>query len=774
MEIPGSHSSNLYWKAGLFSAVVTAFAVETYKDLQEDPVVALLARIAANSANNSTTALPPPFTPDASTIRLNVFFFLSLILSLSTVLVGIVALQWIREHRQHSNTLTPQNMFATLHMRTEALHKWRVPQIFAALPLLLQFSLVFFFAGIIQLLVNASTIVLIPVTCVMGVTILFLVSTTILPTAQAVTLSYSGLRLNDEIPVPCPYKSPQAKAFRRLITSSKTMFKAMLFFFAAIYWIIFRLYILPRQVLSISYFAKAIQEARASFNRTLDYVSKIFVTLARRTSPLTRTLLATDNLKEWHGFDYMTPNIFYYWRLHSWLEFDLAWMSVRDNYFQSICPTDTWLFLNREQSHEYAALYDAAQGLCDELTRDNFNINVDPEPAIITAYHCALSLCFPSVGHFDPKDNSAVEALFTRNQYLATLLGCGDVTPLRPFAQSLRPSDFQVLWDETSFIFLYFIQEQLNNAGKGSSVLTNHFAETYLRLLSQLYSEPYEMDTDPRSVCAPEVGFEAEDLYVMKVYDAPNQPFTYQWALSISSFFRVLADCSIPYTRIIRSFHAHPFFRGYSANFWRQLKYDIHTGTVHENTTREVIHTLSLIDKALDECSESPDSGDGEHNAHSRSAFVLQSVGVYLWLFRHRHIDYPGLVPAVEETIKRLRDVTRTLNVLGVEVTQLESNSNSELDDDADQVPWFTSEWWAELFSEFSQSSDGGSRVNRTISAAHDEAIGIDRQMDVPSPPLPVDVRQPPPWPEPHSHPIISSSAPNWQLRKINTIDDIV
>ncbi|KAF8160169.1 hypothetical protein BJ912DRAFT_865990 [Pholiota molesta] len=86
---------NLLIFAGLFSAVVTAFVIESYKFLQpglNDAVVGLLFQI-ANSLNN-TSSFPPsvdpasistPLSPTSSSIRLNVFFFLSLILSLTTV-----------------------------------------------------------------------------------------------------------------------------------------------------------------------------------------------------------------------------------------------------------------------------------------------------------------------------------------------------------------------------------------------------------------------------------------------------------------------------------------------------------------------------------------------------------------------------------------------------------------------------------------------------------------------------------------------------------------
>lgn len=216
------------------------------------------------------------------------------------------------------------------------------------------------------------------------------------------------------------------------------------------------------------------------------------------------------------------------------------------------------------------------------------------------------------------------------------------------------------------------------------------------------------------------------------------------------------------------------------------MKYEIHTGTVHENTVREVIHTLSLINKTLEECVESPNPGNGEDIIHSRSRFVLQSAAVYLWLFQYRRIDHPDLVPAVKETIKRLQDVTGTFNVPSVEVTSsLESDADSELDGGADQVPWFTSEWWRELFSDFSQGSDGGSYLIGRTSKAHDGGVDDEYGMDMTSSQLPDEIRRPPPWPEPHFRsssigsigrlpPSISSSAPSWQLRKVDPTDNIV
>ncbi|KDR75477.1 hypothetical protein GALMADRAFT_68761, partial [Galerina marginata CBS 339.88] len=99
---------NLLIFAGLFSAVVTAFVIDSYKGLKADPndkMIDLLSRIATRVENplNTTATLPPveiPFSPPSFVIRLNTFWFLSLVLSLSTVLLGIISLQWLREHQR--------------------------------------------------------------------------------------------------------------------------------------------------------------------------------------------------------------------------------------------------------------------------------------------------------------------------------------------------------------------------------------------------------------------------------------------------------------------------------------------------------------------------------------------------------------------------------------------------------------------------------------------------------------------------------------------------
>ncbi|KAF9256296.1 hypothetical protein L218DRAFT_848219, partial [Marasmius fiardii PR-910] len=114
--------------AGLFSAVVTAFTIESYQWLQEDPAdtsaallnstVNLLMQIAQQSTQPLTPSTftppsqPPSFTASASVVRINTFWFLSLTLPLVDALFGLLCKQWLREHKRQTNTQNPRQALA--------------------------------------------------------------------------------------------------------------------------------------------------------------------------------------------------------------------------------------------------------------------------------------------------------------------------------------------------------------------------------------------------------------------------------------------------------------------------------------------------------------------------------------------------------------------------------------------------------------------------------------------------------------------------------------
>ncbi|KAI0744438.1 hypothetical protein C8Q76DRAFT_607197, partial [Earliella scabrosa] len=181
--------------AGLFSAVLTAFNVQSYTLLAPDPQDRLLdalqqisAQLSSFSVNpsfvNSTapavsqTTLPPPRAP-RSAVWLNTLWFSSLIFSLSAASIGIMVKQWLNEYSAGLSGSSRQTARLRQH-RLNGLIKWRVGWIVAILPVLLQIALVLFFSGLLVLLWGLNDVVAGVASALIG--ILFIV------TAGSITL----------------------------------------------------------------------------------------------------------------------------------------------------------------------------------------------------------------------------------------------------------------------------------------------------------------------------------------------------------------------------------------------------------------------------------------------------------------------------------------------------------------------------------------------------------------------------------------------------------
>ncbi|KAJ4471569.1 hypothetical protein J3R30DRAFT_3710141 [Lentinula aciculospora] len=205
--------------AGLFSAAVTAFIIESYKWLQpnnfnSDTILLMLQRIALDSNVQVSTSGQTNFTT-ASAVRINAVWFLSLIFSLSTVLIGILCKQWLREHRRDTPCSSSKEALELRQLRFESLEKWGIPALLASLPLILQLALVLFFYGILDLLWSLNIVVAAICTAATAISVSIPFLTTILPTCYL--FKYSSLIDEDEAHI-CPYKSPQAWLFYKLMT----------------------------------------------------------------------------------------------------------------------------------------------------------------------------------------------------------------------------------------------------------------------------------------------------------------------------------------------------------------------------------------------------------------------------------------------------------------------------------------------------------------------------------------------------------------------------
>ncbi|KAI0370978.1 hypothetical protein BV20DRAFT_943154, partial [Pilatotrama ljubarskyi] len=140
--------------AALFSAVLTAFIIESYQGLQADPTDELLNAIlyelrATRNASAAAEAPVPRFRVADSAVRVNVYWFSSLILSLAAALITILAKQWVN-YLLAGLSPHPSTRARHRQYRVDGMHKWNLPAIISFLPILLHVSLLLFFAGLID------------------------------------------------------------------------------------------------------------------------------------------------------------------------------------------------------------------------------------------------------------------------------------------------------------------------------------------------------------------------------------------------------------------------------------------------------------------------------------------------------------------------------------------------------------------------------------------------------------------------------------------------
>ncbi|KAH9939088.1 uncharacterized protein BXZ73DRAFT_44323, partial [Epithele typhae] len=191
---------------GLFSAALTAFNTISFAFIQPQTNSTLNATVLqaishlrsvildsslASSSPAIDAALQSPTHPPSWTVWLNALWFTSLTFSLSSATIGIMAKQWLKEHRigvrgTHSTDVARLRMYRLKNL--EASH---VPIIIALLPLLLIIALVLFFAGLLILLYHAHKVVFTVTSLFVGILLLFIIGTTVLPIIDSTRCYFS-------------------------------------------------------------------------------------------------------------------------------------------------------------------------------------------------------------------------------------------------------------------------------------------------------------------------------------------------------------------------------------------------------------------------------------------------------------------------------------------------------------------------------------------------------------------------------------------------------
>ncbi|KAL1671473.1 hypothetical protein EV122DRAFT_226519 [Schizophyllum commune] len=190
--------------AGLFSAVVTTFVVQSSQALQPDYAqisVSLLAEMLAmqrawasgSSIDNvprSSLALDA-VSASALDYWCNGLWYISLSLSMSAALMAVLVKQWILAYNSNVSG-TPKQQALARQFRLIGVERWNVPLIVGLLPMLLHISLLLFFVGLsLYVFTLDSAIAWIIVALAIAVYLLYLVAN-ILPMFDS----------------QCPYKTP--------------------------------------------------------------------------------------------------------------------------------------------------------------------------------------------------------------------------------------------------------------------------------------------------------------------------------------------------------------------------------------------------------------------------------------------------------------------------------------------------------------------------------------------------------------------------------------
>jgi len=151
-------------QTGLFSAVVAAFLVVSFPLLQPNPTDTtnqLLTRISQQlSGTGLSQPLPPPntsFRPLSSSLRVNALWFTSLAMSTGCALWATLMQQWTRRYMQVADRpYGPPKRARIRAFFADGVDKFGLAAAVEVLPVLLHASVLLFYAGLVDFLININ------------------------------------------------------------------------------------------------------------------------------------------------------------------------------------------------------------------------------------------------------------------------------------------------------------------------------------------------------------------------------------------------------------------------------------------------------------------------------------------------------------------------------------------------------------------------------------------------------------------------------------------
>ncbi|KAG8951456.1 hypothetical protein FRC03_012531 [Tulasnella sp. 419] len=146
--------------AGLFSAINTAFIVESYRDLKPsidrdtadltNNLLFLILNQLDNSTIGRTDLRPPPLNADPHSYTVNQLFFSSLLCSCFSAFGAVLGKQWLNQLTYITEGVIGEVRGRERQRKWSGLRKWKFETVMGFLPTVLHVSLFFFLVGLIE------------------------------------------------------------------------------------------------------------------------------------------------------------------------------------------------------------------------------------------------------------------------------------------------------------------------------------------------------------------------------------------------------------------------------------------------------------------------------------------------------------------------------------------------------------------------------------------------------------------------------------------------
>ena len=170
-------------QAALFAGFLSAFLIELLGRLEPDPmdIIQDVLIYQTQMMRNSTLGpyVAPEFSPPEHIVIVNALFYASLGVMILAAFIAMLIKSWVREFDRGLRAMSlPEQRAKTREFRYLGMKRWKLPEMVGILPLLIQISLFLFSIGLLLFLFHISIPSFGVTTVILGIGILYYVTTT--------------------------------------------------------------------------------------------------------------------------------------------------------------------------------------------------------------------------------------------------------------------------------------------------------------------------------------------------------------------------------------------------------------------------------------------------------------------------------------------------------------------------------------------------------------------------------------------------------------------